>query len=441
MEDPRVTDPSPSSPGFPLSPSAPSVIDKLSWWRADALGAYQRWLRLLPAGRGPHTEAAEAHYEAALEQLHQAVLKQLGAGDAQIDLRPHCALLNAMPGASLTQLLCALCVGADGRWQVLWPQEFLVAWRGTRHAKSLLQPSEQTAMDAPLPPEAVESDGSEESAESDGLDDADETDDTDETDDAVDSDETDEADESDKADSLSVSTEDDSDEAQALYQARDQQGKLDMLLNHYCGKWFERQERLLADDRRVTNLQWLEVHAVLEKIRRLGGRQALTVELSMQWPPALMISLDKLLGTLREEIAERHLGVTDLDWRMSDPMVPEHMKPNAAHLDLCHFKVAVAELGTHVQNWCSRQRNSMAYGPAVRQLSPEKIQEQVRLLKDAACQTMAALDSMNDGKGAVIDVSAYAGTLWIKGLLLQLREAQLKRLRWLKFGALTVIGD
>lgn len=384
MEDPRVPAFASLAPGACGAPLSASLIAQLNQWQLDAMAHYRAWLRALPAGRGPHTEAAEAHHEAALRQLHDEVLRGLSAGAMPIDLRAHDALLNAMPGADISALLWIVSGGKPGRVQVTWPQTFLSAWRGGPQLLGLVEPVEAGQGDNDSALEFSQSDDS--------------------------------TDESNQSDADPLSTEDDSDNDQALFQARDAQGRLDMLLNHFCDRWFDQHDRLLADARRVTNSQWLDVQDVLAQICRDGGRRALTVDLSVQWPPGLLLSLHELLDTLRHEITTRQLGVPDLQWQMADPLVPASLRTTQTYLDLCRLKTMLEELTARVRAWVADQANALPKQMRDLQMPLTQILAESSSLVAAERLLLDALDKMHDGQGSVVDLSASVNTLWQKDL-------------------------
>ena len=342
--------------------------------RNDALVHYQRWLRALPAGRGPHTQAAEARFEASLGLLHETVLRHLGSGEMPIDLRAHGTVLNTMPGADASALLWKISGGGPGRAWVLWPPGFLSAWRGNHRLLAWCGQAQ----------------GEEDEQES-----ASEPSDTDDS---------------------TASTDDDSDTDRALFRARDQPGRLDMLLTYFCDQWHEGHEDFLADHHRVTNSQWLDVQEVLGQIRRFGGREALVVDLSVQWPAALLLSLHELFNTLRNEIAQRKLGVSDLRWRMADPVVPEELRAVEVYLDRCRFKVALEGLERRFRAWLSGQKHALPQWMKARNASLAQIQAACKALLAAEQQMLDALDKMQDGQGAWADLSAYADATWCQAL-------------------------
>ena len=397
MEDPRVPCLSASPQDFGNPPAPVSRADQMVQWRRDALDHYRQGLRALPAGRGPHTLASEDRCQSALSELLDCVLRQLEVGEAVLDLRAHGTLLNDLPGRDVSMLQWILSGGGPGMVVVWWPNEFLRAWRGS--------PALLSFCATPEPTDALclQDQGASESNDA------------------------------------TESTDDDNDTDQALFARRDAQGQRDMLLNYWCCRWFERNEPQLTDTTRLTNRQWLDVLEVLERIRLQGGRQKLVVELSAQWPAALVLSLNQLILGLREQIANRHLGVADIEWRVVDPDVPDALRSSDAYLGLCEFKVALGDVARELKAWVAAKEAALPWQMSAQAFAKSKIASSCVALTAAKQQLLEALDKMHDGQGACVDLSPWACEVWFKELRQHWTKWVTARAWPLVFGVLTLV--
>lgn len=334
--DSTPLNPSPGAPG-------PLWCGPLSRWVSTVLDAHQRWLRDLPAGRGPHSQQQERLFAQAVGHLHHSVATQLAEEHRRVDLRGFGDVFNRMPGVG-TSALCRLITDKRlGDANIAWPSDFYSHGRGC--------PSIFLTQDA----HAQEPGDSDDSREEDTKD-----------------------------------TDSESDEER--FQALDTTGRRRLFIDWACDRWHADNANALKNWTVLTNQQWFQAQTALEQVRLQAVESSVTVHLGVQWPASMLLSFDHTLRCIERFMDEHQLGACSIRWQMEDPVVPEALRSPEAYLERCRFKASLHALHERVRRLAASITNAWS----VRFLSDGPRPGQ-QVQRDQMMQALARLEQAVQG--------------------------------------------